>query len=69
MSTRAEQVDVTRGEWLIAAGKSKAARRVLDLTLESRGILEQRPMSAGADGFLLPGTQERDGTLESGELT
>jgi integrase len=48
-------VDVARAEWLIAAGKSRAARRVLDLTPESRGILELRSMAAGADGFLFQG--------------
>jgi integrase len=55
MSARAEHVNVARGEWLIAAGKSKAARRVLDLTPESRGILELRSIAADADGFLFQG--------------
>jgi integrase len=55
MSSRAEHVDVARAEWLIADGKSKAARRVLDLTPESRGVMEQRLMSAGPDGFLFRG--------------
>jgi len=40
LSTKTEHVDVARAEWRIAAGKSRAARRVLDLTPESRGILE-----------------------------
>jgi len=55
MGARAEQVDVDRAEWLIAAGKSKAARRVLYLTPESKGILERRSMAAGGDGFLFEG--------------
>jgi integrase len=63
-STRTEHVDVARAEWRIAAGKSRAAGRVLDLTPESRGILEQRSMSAGADGFLFRG--RKPGTALSG---
>ena len=55
MAARTEHVDVARGEWLIAEGKSRAARRVLDLTPEARGILERRSMAAGADGFLFHG--------------
>jgi integrase len=55
MAGRTEHVDVARAEWLIAGGKSRAARRVLDLTPESAGILEKRSMSAGADGFLFHG--------------
>jgi hypothetical protein len=51
MNACAEHVETARGEWLIAAGKSKAARRVLDLTPEARGIMESRAMSAGVDGF------------------
>ncbi len=55
MSTRAEHVDQARSEWLIAVGKSKAARRMLDLAPESRGIFERRCMAAGVDGFLFQG--------------
>jgi len=50
MQARAEHM---RGaEWLIPGGKSKAARRVLDLTPESKAILEARSASAGADGWI-----------------
>ena len=52
---RVEQVDLPRAEWLIASGKSRAARRVLDLTPESVGIMEKRCMAAGAEGFLFNG--------------
>jgi integrase len=55
LSTKTEHVDVARAEWRIAAGKSRAARRLLDMTPEPRGILDQRSMSAGADGFLFRG--------------
>ena len=54
MAARTEHVDVARAEWLIAGGKSRAARRVLDLTPESAGILEKRFM-AGGEGFLFHG--------------
>ena len=55
MAARVEHVDTARGEWLIAGGKSKAARRVVDLTPEARGIMEQRQMAAGPDGLLFRG--------------
>lgn len=55
MSARAEHVNTTQSEWLIAEGKSKAARRILDLTPEARGIMEARSMAAGECGFLFAG--------------
>ena len=55
MATRVEHVDVARAEWLIAAGKSRAARRVLDLTPESAIMMEKRSMAAGPEGFLFKG--------------
>jgi integrase len=55
MATRVEHVDVARAEWLIAGGKSKAARRILDLTPESAIIMEKRSMVAGPEGFLFKG--------------
>lgn len=55
MGARVEHVDTERAEWLIAGGKSKAARRVLDLTPESKGILERRTMAASPEGFLFHG--------------
>ena len=55
MMARLEHVDLNHAEWLIAAGKSKAARRVLDLTPEARDIMDQRSMSAGTAGFLFRG--------------
>ena len=55
MATRKEHVELDRAEWLIANGKSRAARRVLDLTPEATGIMEARCMAAGADGFLFNG--------------
>jgi site-specific recombinase XerD len=54
MSTRVEHIDLEDREWEISDGKSRAARRVLDLTPEARGILEKRSMTA-RDGFLFPG--------------
>jgi integrase len=41
-SLRKEDVDLERGELHIRKGKSKAARRTLDLTSESRSILARR---------------------------
>ena len=55
MAARREHVDIGRAEWLIATGKSRAARRVLDLTPESAGILEKRSMAAGSEAFLFQG--------------
>ena len=55
MAARVEHLDMARGEWLIAAGKSRAARRVLDLTPESLAILQKRCMSAEPDGFVFHG--------------
>lgn len=59
MSARVERSDVKRSEWMIAAGKSKAARRVLDLTPEAR------VMAAGPDGFLFGG-RKRGTALSDG---
>ncbi len=64
MTTRVEHVDLAHAEWLIARGKSMASRRVLDLTPEARGIMEQRLMSARADSFLFGG--RKHGTPLSG---
>lgn len=58
MAARTEHVALGRAEWLIAAGKSRAARRVLDLTSESAGILEKRSMAAGAEGYLFQGRRQ-----------
>jgi integrase len=55
MMARVEHVNLAHFEWEIADGKSRAARRVLDLTPEARGILERRCMAAGTDGFLFAG--------------
>jgi hypothetical protein len=49
---------VARAQWLIAAGKSKAARRVLRLRPEARGIMEHRSISAGTEGFLFRGRKQ-----------
>jgi len=55
MAARTEHVDTIQAEWIIASGKSKAARRVLELTPEACVIMERHLMSAGADGFLFHG--------------
>jgi integrase len=65
MAARVEHVEIGRAEWLIAAGKSRAARRVLDLTPESAGILEKRSMTAGAEGFLFHGPTTWNPTFKS----
>ncbi|WP_396127155.1 tyrosine-type recombinase/integrase [Edaphobacter bradus] len=44
-SLRKEDVDLERGKVHIRSGKSKAARRTLDLTAESRSILARRCQS------------------------
>ena len=44
-SLRKADVDLERGKVLIRSGKSKAARRTLDLTSESRSILARRCQS------------------------
>jgi integrase len=55
MAARIEHVNEGFSEWTIAEGKSRAARRILDLTPEARGIMEKRVMAAGPEGYLFRG--------------
>lgn len=58
MKSRTEHLKLDGKEWLIPNGKSRAARRVLDLTPESRSILESRYMAARPDGYLFGGRKK-----------
>src|SRR5579862_8765651 len=64
MQARAEHVQ--GGEWLIPGGKSKAARRVLDLTPESRALLDGR-VAASAGGPWLFGGRAKGSHLSDAE--
>jgi integrase len=50
-------IDLVRGEILIRKGKSKAAKRTLDMTSESRKILERR--MAGDSPWIFPSVRKR----------
>lgn len=58
LESRKDGVDLTRDVFRIVNGKTKAARRALKLTEESRAILKQRLATPGP--FLFPG--KRPGT-------